>query len=82
VIRFGAASRLVARFDSKLDRTTNTFVILGWWLENKVLGKDRAFAEALARGLARFATFLGASKMDAKAISEPLLRGRVSDFVS
>ena len=24
--------RLVARFDSKLDRTTNTFVILGLWL--------------------------------------------------
>ena len=26
--------RLVARFDSKLDRTTNTFVILGLWLED------------------------------------------------
>src|SRR5260370_3874854 len=24
--------RLVARFDSKLDRTTNPFCILGWWL--------------------------------------------------
>ena len=27
--------RLVARFDSKLDRTTNTFVILGLWLEDE-----------------------------------------------
>jgi uncharacterized protein len=66
--------RLVARFDSKLDRTTNTFVILGWWLEDKTLGKNEAFAEALARGFARFVTFLGASKMDAQAIREPLLR--------
>ncbi len=30
--------RLVARFDSKLDRTTNTFVILGLWLEDEALG--------------------------------------------
>ena len=70
--------RLVARFDSKLDRTTNTFVILGLWLEDKALGKDEAFAEALAGGFARFVTFLGASKLDAKAIREPLLRRSAS----
>ncbi|HKY78797.1 MAG TPA: crosslink repair DNA glycosylase YcaQ family protein [Anaerolineales bacterium] len=69
--------RLVGRFDSKLDRTTNTFVILGLWLEDKALGKDQAFAEALAFGFARFVTFLGASKLNAKAIREPLLRRRV-----
>ncbi len=69
--------RLVARFDSKLDRTTNTFVILGLWLEEKRLGKDEAFAEALARGFARFVTFLGASKLNARAVREPLLRKRV-----
>jgi len=68
--------RLVGRFDSKLDRTTNTFVILGLWLEHKALGKDEAFADALACGFARFVTFLGASKLDAKAIREPLLRRR------
>ena len=73
--------QFVARFDSKLDRTTNTFVILGLWLENKALGKNEAFAEALARGFARFVTFLGASKMDAKAIREPLLRRRISTFI-
>ena len=73
--------RLVARFDSKLDRTTNTFVILGFWLEEKALGKDEAFAEALARGFARFVTFLEASRLDAKAIREPLLRRRVSASV-
>jgi uncharacterized protein YcaQ len=70
--------RLVARFDSKLDRTTNTFVILGFWLEEKALGKDEAFAEALARGFARFVKFLQASRLDARAIREPLLRRRVS----
>ena len=69
--------RLVARFDSKLDRKTNTFVILGLWLEEKALGKDKAFAEALARGFARFVTFLGARKLESKAIREPLLRRRV-----
>jgi uncharacterized protein len=73
--------QFVARFDSKFDRTTDTFVILGLWLENKALGKHEAFAEALARGFARFVTFLGASKMDAKAIREPLLRRRVSTFI-
>ncbi|MEI2610165.1 MAG: crosslink repair DNA glycosylase YcaQ family protein [Candidatus Promineifilaceae bacterium] len=39
--------RLVARFDSKLDRTTNTFIILGLWLEDAALGNDEAFAAAL-----------------------------------
>ena len=66
--------RLVARFDSKLDRTSNTFVILGLWLEDKALGRDEAFAAALRAGLARFVTFLGASRLEAQAIREPLLR--------
>ncbi|HEX8032523.1 MAG TPA: crosslink repair DNA glycosylase YcaQ family protein [Ktedonobacterales bacterium] len=68
--------RLVARFDGKLDRTTNTFVILGLWLEDEALGTDEAFAEALACGFARFVTFLGASALDVQAIREPLLRRR------
>lgn len=70
--------RLVARFDSKLDRPTNTFIILGFWLEDEVLGQDEAFAEALAAGFARFVTFLGASKLEAEAINEPLLRQRIA----
>ena len=70
--------RLVARFDNKLDRATSTFVILGLWLEDKAIGKDEAFAEALARGFGRFVKFLGASKLDGKAIREPLLRRRIS----
>ncbi len=70
--------RLVARFDSKLDRTSNTFVVLGLWLEDAALGTDPAFAAALGRGFARFVLFLGASALDATAIREPLLRQQVS----
>ncbi len=71
--------RLVARFDSKLERTSSTFVILGLWLEDEALGQDEAFAEALAGGFARFVPFLGAGRLDAGAIREPLLRGRIED---
>src|SRR5262249_22660899 len=70
--------RLIARFDSKLDRTTNTFVILGLWLEDEALGNDEGFAEALACAFARFSAFLGASELDATAIGEPLLRQRAN----
>ena len=50
----------------------------GLWLESKALSRNEAFAEALAPGFARFVTFLGASKLDARAIREPLLRRRAS----
>lgn len=70
--------RLVARFDSKLDRSTDTFVILGLWLEDQALAKDEAFAQALARGFTRFVTFLGASKLHATAIDQSLLRRRLA----
>ncbi len=71
--------RLVARFDSKLDRPSNTFVILGLWLEDEALGRDEAFAAALAAGMRRFVAFLGADKLDAAAIQEPLLRKNIAD---
>ncbi len=70
--------RLVARFDSKLDRATQTLVILGLWLEAPSLGRDEAFAEALASGFARLGAFLGAPWISAKAIRQPLLRQRVN----
>ncbi len=78
--------RLVARFDSKFDRTTDTFIVLGFWLEEEWLGEDWAFAEALAGGFMRFVKFLGASKLDVKAIGEPLLRqcvdGRGTEYAA
>jgi uncharacterized protein YcaQ len=70
--------QLVGRFDSKLDRTSNTFIILGLWLEDAALGSDEIFAEALARGFARFVAFLGANRLDASAIQAPLLRKRIT----
>lgn len=70
--------RLVARFDSKFDRTTRTLIILGFWLEDESLGKDAAFAEALAGGFARFVAFLGANTLNVDAIHAPLLRQRIS----
>jgi hypothetical protein len=73
--------RLVARFDSKLDRAANTFIILGFWLEDEVLAKDEAFAQALAAGFARFITFLGASRLDAAAVQDPLLRQRLESIL-
>lgn len=66
--------RPVARFDSRFDKATSTFVVLGFWLEDKALARNSAFAEALALGFKRFAAFLGAAKTDFKAIREAPLR--------
>ncbi len=74
--------RLVGRFDSKLDRESNTFVILGLWLEQEALGENEAFAEALAGGFTRFVKFLSASELDVRAIGEPLLRKRTSSAMA
>jgi uncharacterized protein YcaQ len=70
--------KLVGRFDSKLDRTTNTFVILGLWLEDNKLSKNADFAEALAAGFASFVRFLGAGKLDAEKVALAPLRKRLA----
>ncbi len=69
--------RLVARFDSKLDRKSNTYVILGFWLDDESLAGDTDFAVALARGFERFANFLGAAGLNAAAVSPRLLREEI-----
>jgi uncharacterized protein len=66
--------RLVARFDSRLDRATRTLVINGLWLEERTLARDAGFTEALRTGMARFARFLDANLVDAAAIGSPRLR--------
>jgi len=73
--------RLVARFDPRLDRSTGTLVINGLWLEEAALGRDAAFADALGRGMARFAAFLGAKRVDATAVSQVALRRRLAAAV-
>ncbi len=70
--------RLVARFDSKLDRSSRTLVILGLWLEDEGVARDAAFGEAFARGMTRFARFLDAKAVDASAVGQPALRKRLT----
>ncbi len=64
---------LVARLDPKLDRKTGTLHILGFWLEDDA-PKDEAFANALARGLIRFATMIHAKKVDVSGVKPLKLR--------
>jgi hypothetical protein len=66
--------RLVARFDSRLERSMETLVINGLWLEEAALAKDVAFADALSLGMRRFLTFLDARRVDAAAVSQASLR--------
>jgi uncharacterized protein YcaQ len=70
--------RLVARFDAKLDRPRRALVINGFWTEDAALAKDGAFADALARGMARFLTFLEAERANASAVQQPKLRKAIS----
>ena len=70
--------RLVGRFDPKLDRTTGTLVILGLWLEDEVLAKDEAFADALAAGMKRFVRLVEAKRLDVAAVTHPKLRKRLA----
>jgi len=70
--------RLVGRFDPKLDRSSNTLVINGLWLEDRALARDAAFGAALERGMARFVRFLGAGRVDASAVSPLALRRRLT----
>ncbi len=66
--------RLVARFDSRLERASKALVINGLWLEDKSLAKDEAFAQALSRGMARFRRFLEAERIDAAGVTQARLR--------
>ena len=68
---------LVARFDPKLDRTTMTLEIKGFWYEEDAPVKDIEFANALAKGLIRFAKFLGAEKITTSLIQPTGLRKEV-----
>jgi len=65
---------LVARLDPKLNRTTMTLEIKGFWYEDNAPIKSPEFAEALAKGLIRFAGFVEAQKVDVSAIKPVSLR--------
>jgi uncharacterized protein YcaQ len=70
--------RLVARFDSRLERATDTLVILGFWLEDKALAKDERFLEALARGMRRFLVLLDAVRLNVTALPRSPIRTRLA----
>ena len=72
---------LVARLDPKLDRTSMTLEIKGFWHEADTPVKDAAFAEALAKGLIRFAKFVGAKKINLAGIKPPSLRKHVQEVI-
>jgi uncharacterized protein YcaQ len=67
---------LVARADMKLDRTTMTLHVLGFWLEDDA-PRDAAFADALANGLKRFAEMTAAIKVNVSGIKLVALRRHV-----
>ena len=72
---------LVARLDPKLDRTSMTLHIKGFWHEQDAPVNDPPFASALAKGLLRFADFLGAVQINLSGVGVPRLRREVRRLV-
>jgi uncharacterized protein YcaQ len=72
---------LVARLDPKLDRTTMTLEIKGFWHEDDAPVKDVDFANALAKGLIRFAKFVDAKGVDVSAIKPVKLRKQIQKML-
>lgn len=66
--------RLVARFESRFDRTTATLVLLDFWPEDPGLLGDESFGQALVRGFGRFLGFLGGRALDPSALGDRRLR--------
>ncbi len=62
---------LVGRIDLRLDRATATLVVNGRWLEDEATAGKEAFRVAFERGLERFATFAGATRIDARDTFAP-----------
>ena len=68
---------LVARLDPKLDRTTMTLEIKGFWNEHHAV----QFADVLALGFIRFAKFVDAKNMNLTGIRPLSLRKHVQAVV-
>ena len=73
--------QLVARLDPKLDRIGKTLEVKGFWHEQGAPVKDASFAQALARGLLRFAGFLEAVQINLSGIDVPFLRRELKRLV-
>jgi hypothetical protein len=73
---------LVARLDPKLDRKTMTLQVNGFWLEDDAPAADPAFADALGKGLARFANFVEAKQVDIDSIAPKKLQNHIQKFLT
>ena len=72
---------LVARIDMKLERKTGTLLVKGFWLEDENSAADADFADALGKGLARFAGFVKARQVDVSALQPVKLREHIRKFL-
>jgi uncharacterized protein YcaQ len=73
--------RLVGRLDPKLERKTGTLLINSFWLEDDAPHGDPDFDRALGKGLARFARFLGAQRVDCSAVEPVDIRNWLSKLI-
>jgi hypothetical protein len=73
--------KLVARLDPKLDRKSMTLHINGFWLEEDAPVNESAFADALGKGLARFASFVETQQVEMDAIAPRKLRDHLRKFI-
>ena len=71
--------QLAGRLDAKLDRKANTWVVNGIWVEEGATAKSPAFRDALAAGMWRMSSFLGATSVDATAVSDLRLRAAMGN---
>lgn len=72
---------LVARIDPRLDRKTGTLELRGFWLEDESSLADAEFAQAFGRGLARFASFVQARRVDLGALEPAKFRRQVQNYM-
>ncbi|NQU29728.1 MAG: winged helix DNA-binding domain-containing protein [Anaerolineae bacterium] len=72
---------LVARLDPKLDRTTMTLQIKGFWHEEDAPVNDPAFADALGKGLVRFANFVEAKQVEIDTIKPKKLQNHIRKYL-
>ncbi|NWG05501.1 MAG: winged helix-turn-helix domain-containing protein [Chloroflexi bacterium] len=72
---------LVARLDPKLDRSSMTLEIKGFWHEDDAPVRNAGFASALAKGLIRFANFLEAKRIKMSALRPTALRQEVRRLI-
>jgi uncharacterized protein len=70
---------LVARVEPRYDRKNGTLVLDGLWFEHDTLADDEGFVDALAAGLVRLASLVGATRVDVDKVQPARVRSRLSE---